>query len=198
MRRRRALRILGAAGAAPLIAPGWSVSDLLSLGLDVRREGSLASGAALEALNAEQARAFTALSDVIIPETATPSASAVGVTEFVDTLLTGWLSEDERDWFLAGIDTIDPLSQRAYQAAFADCAPESQVAIVAALDAELDRLRNDPDSDETRNFFYDVKRFTLAGYFTSEAGLQSLGYRIVPGAFEGCVVLDQYGVGGRR
>lgn len=196
MRRRRALKILGTAGAAPLLAPGWSVSELLSIGLDVRRGGLPASGAALETLDAAQARAFTALSDVIIPETETPSASAVGVTEFVDTLLTGWLPEDERDWFLAGIDTIDPLSQRAYQSAFADCAPASQVAIVAALDAELDRLRSDPDSDETRNFFYDVKRFTLAGYFTSEVGLRSLGYRIVPGAFEGCVLLDQYGARG--
>lgn len=175
-----------------------SVSGLLSLGLEVRQSGGPSFSGALETLSPAQARAISALADVILPETETPAASDVGVTEFIDTLLTGWLSDAERDWFLAGIDTVDPLAQRAYGADFADCEPVSQVAIVAALDAELDRLRNDPDSDETKNFFYDVKRFTLAGYFTSEEGLRSLGYRIVPGAFEGCVLLDQYGVGDRR
>ncbi|MCG8466686.1 MAG: gluconate 2-dehydrogenase subunit 3 family protein [Gemmatimonadetes bacterium] len=196
MKRRRALRILGAAGAAPWVASGAGFSELLALGAEVRR--GRRPGDPLEMLSEAQARALSAITDVILPETDTPSASVVGVTEFIDTLLTGWLPDAERDWFLAGLDTIDPLARRAYGVDFADCQPGDQVAIVSALDAELDRLRRDPTADETRHFFYDVKRFTLAGYFTSEPGMTALGYRIVPGAFEGCVLLDQYGTGDRR
>ena len=93
---------------------------------------------------------------------------------------------------------MDPIARAAHGADFADCTPARQTELVARLDEDLDRRRRDPDIDETRTFFYDVKRFTLAGYFTSEVGLRSLGYRIIPGAFEGCVLLDQYGTGEPR
>ena len=58
--------------------------------------------------------------------------------------------------------------------------------------------RRSSTDDPTSHFFYQMKRFTLAGYFTSEVGMRSLGYRIVPGAFEACVLLDEYGAGTGR
>jgi len=158
--------------------------------------GASLAGRAFETLTQAQARIIATLAETILPETDTPGAAEAGVTEFVDVLITGWLEDDERDWFLAGIETVDTLAQRAYGRDLADCEPGEQMAVVEALDDEVERLRQDPEADETRHFFYDMKRFSLAGYFSSEIGLATLGYRIVPGAFEGCVLLDQYGVGG--
>lgn len=198
MRRRRALEIIGVAAGAPLLAPGGAVAEALALGRRIRSVAGPVGGAPPATLTPAQARTVTALAEVIIPRTDTPGASEAGVTAFVDALLTGWLDASDRDRFLAGLDEVDPTARAAHGADFADCAPARQAELVARMDEELDRLRRDPDEDETRTFFYDMKRFTLAGYFTSQAGLRTLGYRIIPGAFEGCVILDQYGTGERR
>lgn len=198
MRRRRALKIMGAATGAPLLLPGGAVAQALALGQRIRAEVGPVGGAPPATLTPAQARTVTALAEVILPRTDTPGASEAGVTAFVDALLTGWLDASDRDRFLAGLDEVDPIARAAHGADFADCTPARQTELVARLDEDLDRRRRDPDIDETRTFFYDVKRFTLAGYFTSEVGLRSLGYRIIPGAFEGCVLLDQYGTGEPR
>ena len=198
MRRRRALEIIGAAAGAPLLVPGGAVAQALALGERIRAQVGPVGGAPPATLTPAQARAMTALAEVVIPRTDTPGASEAGVTAFVDALLTGWLDAPDRDRFLAGLDEVDPIARAAHGADFADCTPAQQTDLVARLDEDLDRRRQDPDVDETQIFFYDVKRFTLAGYFTSQVGLRTLGYRIIPGAFEGCVLLDQYGTGDRR
>jgi len=183
------------AGAGGL-ASGEFGAESPELGTSAAGSGASLDGPALETLTQAQARIISTLAETIIPATDTAGATEAGVTEFVDLLVTGWLEDDERDWFLAGIETVDTLAQRAYGRDLADCEPGEQMAVVGALDDEVDRLRQDPAADETRHFFYDMKRFALAGYFSSQVGLATLGYRIVPGAFEGCVLLDQYGVGG--
>ena len=198
MRRRRALEIIGAAAGAPLLVPGGAVAEALALGQRIRSVVGPVDGAPPATLSPAQARTVTALAEVIIPPTDTPGASEAGVTAFVDALLTGWLDAPDRDRFLAGLDEVDATARAAHAAAFADCAPSRQTELVAQLDEDLDRRRRDPAENERQTFFYDMKRFTLAGYFTSQPGLRSLGYRIVPGAFEGCVILDQYGTGEGR
>ncbi len=198
LKRRRVIKILGSAAGAPLIASGGVFSEAIALGRRIRADIGTLPGEVPATLTAAQDRVVTALAEIIIPETDTPGATAGGVNEFVDALVTGWLDETERDRFLTGIDTVDPAAQAAHGADFADCAADQQAAHVSRLDEEVDRLRQDPEADETEHFFYDMKRFTLAGYFTSEVGLRTLGYRVVPGAFEGCVLIDQYGSGGPR
>ena len=132
---------------------------------------------------------MAALAETIIPATDTPGASEAGVTEFVAALVDGWLDDDDRDRFLTGLDTVDPAARDRFGADFADCTADEQAALVGDLDADLTGLRDDPDADETRHFFHDVKRFTLTGYFTSEVGLEAIGYRTTFRAFEGCAPL---------
>ena len=198
MKRRRALEIIGVAAGAPLLVPGGAVAEALALGQRIRSAAGPAGGAPPATLTPAQARTVTALAETIIPRTDTPGASEAGVTAFVDALLTGWLDASDRDRFLAALDEVDPIARSAHGAAFADCTPDQQAALAGRLDEDLGRRRRDPAIDETQTFFYDMKRFTLAGYFTSEPGLRSLGYRVIPGAFEGCVILDQYGTGEGR
>ncbi|MCE2423146.1 MAG: gluconate 2-dehydrogenase subunit 3 family protein [Gemmatimonadetes bacterium] len=198
MRRRRALEIIGAAAGAPLLMPGGAVARAVALGQRIRAVTGPVGDGPPATLTPAQARTLTALAEVIIPRTDTPGASEAGVTAFVDALLTGWLDAPDRDRFLAGLDAVGRTARAAHAVDFADCTLAQQTALVARMDEDLDRLRRDPDEDERRTFFYDMKRFTLAGYFTSEPGLRSLGYRIIPGAFEGCVILDQYGTGEGR
>ena len=198
MRRRRALEIIGVAAGAPLLVPGGAVAEALALGQRIRSVAGPVGGAPPATLTPAQARTVTALAETIIPRTDTPGASEAGVTAFVDALLTGWLDAPDRDRFLAGLDEVDPTARAAHGADFADCTPAQQRGLVAQMDEDLDRRRRNADEDERQTFFYDMKRFTLAGYFTSQPGLRTLGYRIIPGAFEGCVILDQYGTGQDR
>ena len=196
MQRRRAIQVLGGVAGAPLVMPSGALAELLAWGGRVRasippngRPDSAAATTPATTLTPERARAMEALADIIIPETDTPGAAEAGVTEFVTALVDGWLEDDDRDRFLAGLDTVDPAARERFGADFADCTEAQRTQLVGEFDAELTRMREDPDARASRYFFHDVKRFTITAYFTSEAGLDALGYRISFRTFEGCAPL---------
>ena len=188
--------MLGGIVGGPLLAPEGAFAELVAWAERVRASGRAPTGTdapaaqvAASLLTPSRARVMAALAEAIIPATDTPGASEAGVTEFVAALVDGWLDDDDRDRFLTGLDTVDPAARDRFGSDFADCAPDEQGALVGNLDADLTRLREDPEADETRHFFHDVKRFTLTAYFTSEVGLEAIGYRTTFPAFEGCAPL---------
>ena len=195
MKRRRAIGVLGGIVGGPLLAPEGTFAELVAWAERVRASGTPAGAdaaapqVAASLLTPPRARVMAAMAEAIIPATDTPGASEAGVTEFVAALVDGWLDDDDRDRFLAGLDTVDPSARDRFGRDFADCTATQQATLVGDLDADLTRLRDDPDADETRHFFHDVKRFTLTGYFTSEVGLEAIGYRTTFRAFEGCAPL---------
>lgn len=188
--------MLGGILGGPLLAPEGAFAELVAWAERVRASGGTpartdAAGPQVAAslLTPPRARVMAAMAEAIIPATDTPGASEAGVMDFVAALVDGWLDDDDRDRFLAGLDTVDPSARDRFGRDFADCTATQQAALVSDLDADLTRLRDDPDADETRHFFHDVKRFTLTGYFTSEVGLEAIGYRTTFPAFEGCAPL---------
>ena len=195
MKRRQAIGVLGGVASAPVLMPfdelkrmvAWRERVLASAAPPGASEAATAQAASL--LTPPRARAMEALAEVIVPATDTPGASEAGVTEFVAALVDGWLDDDDRDRFLAGLDTVDPACRKRFGSPFAECAPGDQAAFVRGLDQEVTRLREDPAADESQHFFHDVKRFALTAYFTSEAGLAALGYRTTFRTFEGCAPL---------
>ncbi len=198
MKRRRAIGVLGGVAGAPLLMPVDEIEHLLAWRQRVQdAAGSpaprgLASDAATQTaslLTPPRARVMEALAEVIIPATDTPGASEAGVTDFVAALVDGWLADDDRDRFLAGLDTVDPACQGRFGSPFAECPPGDQAAFVRELDDELTRLREDPTADETQHFFHDIKRFAVTAYFTSDVGLDAIGYRTTFRTFEGCAPL---------
>ncbi len=203
MKRRTAIGVLGGVAGGPLLMPLDEVGRILAwrervigsagpgggLDGDAGTGGDGATTPAPSLLTPARARVMEALAEVIIPETDTPGALEAGVTGFVAALVDGWLDDDDRDRFLAGLDTVDPACRERFGSPFAECAPGEQAAFVGGLDEELTRLREDRAADESQHFFHDVKRFTLTAYFTSEAGLDALGYRTTFRTFEGCAPL---------
>ena len=196
MKRRRAIGVLGGIVGGPLLAPEGAFAELVAWAERVRASAGTPVGTNEAApqvtaslLTPPRARVMAALAEVIIPATDSPGASEAGVTEFVAALVDGWLDDDDRDRFLSGLDTVDPSARDRFGTDFADCTAAQQAALVGDLDADLTRHRDDPATDETEHFFHDVKRFTLTAYFTSEVGLEAIGYRITFRAFEGCAPL---------
>ncbi|MGI9626360.1 MAG: gluconate 2-dehydrogenase subunit 3 family protein [Longimicrobiales bacterium] len=186
MDRRTALRALAAATALPVI-PSGQLAGLLNARRTVEcglREDTFR----LLALNAHEVELVKVIADTILPPSDTPGATDVGVHEFVDLIVAEWMDEAERDTFTQGLRSVDDWAQEVHGAGFLNLSPENQFARVAALDSEMNAsAANDGESPGQRPFFWWMKRLTLTGYFTSEAGAALTDYRIIPGAFEGCL-----------
>src|SRR5882724_9094533 len=103
MRRREAVRFLGAALALPFLPRGAEAA--IELGEQIHRR--LGGDVPFRTLNPDQQKLVTMIAEMIIPETDTPGATSVKVPEFIDLILTEWASDDERATFLAGLKDID-------------------------------------------------------------------------------------------
>lgn len=131
-----------------------------------------------------QRRCTRALCDVIMPaDESSPSASAVGVHDFIDE----WISSPypaqagDRRLILEGLRWIEDESQRRFQKPFADLSADNQTAI-------CDDLASPRQKDKKGAAFF--KRFrdlTSGGYFTTAEGMKAVGYvgNSPSGTFEG-------------
>ncbi len=192
MQRREALRLLAATAALPILS-----RDAFSLFREVHQQ--LAEAPALKTLNPHQNATVTAISELIIPQTDTPGAKAVRVNEFIDLILTEWYEGDEKARFLAGLDDVDLRSRDVFGKDFIGCSEKQQVQILSSLDEELAGIRQPMDlhregrfAPTEKQFFYMMKRLTLVGYYTSQAGFeQELHEQIIPSSHAGCVPVEE-------
>ena len=122
-----------------------------------------------------QLRTTAALSDLILPEDErSPSASAVGVPDFIDE----WVSapypqqRDDRERILAGLEWLEQQSRDRFGTAFADAREDQQSALVDAIAY--------PDSaarlEEQAEFFRRFRYLTVGAFYTTEAGMKDAGY----------------------
>jgi gluconate 2-dehydrogenase gamma chain len=191
MDRREALRLL-AMGAAVQLAPG----NLFA----VLREARAVLGAqsAPRTLDPHQYATVTAITELIIPRTDTPGAADVGVSEFIDLIVTEWYKPDERTHFLNGLADVDSRTQALFGKKFVESSPRQQADILTALGEQMteeaeavrDQARQYRGSrpEPNQNFYYMLRGLTLTGYYTSEAGAtRELDFQIIPGHNEGCI-----------
>ncbi|HXC48701.1 MAG TPA: gluconate 2-dehydrogenase subunit 3 family protein [Candidatus Sulfotelmatobacter sp.] len=189
MERREALRLMGAASVFSVLS-----SDLFTATLQAQIAANQAG--TLRTLSPAQNEIVVAMSDVMIPATATPGAKAAKVNEFIDLILTEWATEEERKIFLEGLAEADRKTNAVFGHGFAAASAKEQAAIVQAFDEELAASRNEKLPEQIRSwevsllhpFFAQMRRLTLVGYYTSPIGQeQELKVEIIPGALHGCV-----------
>ena len=56
--------------------------------------------------------------ELIMPQTETPSALQVGVGDFIEFVVNSWFTNEERKKFLRGLHEIDRISGKKYDNAF--------------------------------------------------------------------------------
>jgi len=192
MERREALRLMGAASVFSVLS-----SDLFTATLQAQLVAN--QSGSLRTLSPAQNEIVLAMSDVMIPATATPGAKAAKVNEFVDLILTDWATEEERKIFLDGLAEADRKSNALFGHGYAAAAPHEQTAIVQIFDEELATARNEELPKEVRSwevtllhpFFAQMRRLVFVGYYTSLIGQdQELKVEIIPGALHGCVPVE--------
>ncbi|HBJ82328.1 MAG TPA: Tat pathway signal protein [Verrucomicrobiales bacterium] len=122
-----------------------------------------------------QKRAARALCDVIIPaDDTSPSASAVGVPDFIDE----WISSPypaqagDRPIILDGLKWIDEEAKRRFQKTFADLTLEQQTAICDDLATGQPK----PEHKKAASFFKRFRDLTAGGYYTTPEGMKAIGY----------------------
>ncbi|MFG6935548.1 gluconate 2-dehydrogenase subunit 3 family protein [Burkholderia pseudomallei] len=123
------------------------------------------------ALTALELDTIISLSDVILPGTRHELApSRVNIGAFFDE----WLSapyptqSSDRKVILDGVKLLEAESQQRFGAAFSNLSSARHVELVAWLANS---------QGTTREFFVRFRYLLLGGYFTSDHGMQAIGYR---------------------
>jgi len=127
-------------------------------------------------LTAAQRQLAAMLADLIIPaDDHSPSATSVGVVDFIDEWVSAPYPDCQRDRpiVLAGFTWLDAEAARRFAKRFAALAPTQQVSI---CDDICDARRAAPARREAATFFALYRDLTAAGFYSTEAGRKDLGY----------------------
>ncbi len=138
-------------------------------------------------------KTITILADIIIPrDDVSGSASDAGVPAFIEFIVKDMPRHQVP--MRGGLKWLDLQCLRKYNADFASCSNENQIAMVDEI-AFPEKAK--PEMAQGVAFFNLMRDLTATGFFTSEIGIKDLGYQgNRPNQWDGVPqdVLDQYGL----
>lgn len=169
MKRRDLLRAAGAATAL----------SLLPRDAEAAWSRVMAGYRPAAGLTSAQRSLVGGIADVIFPRTDTPSATDVGVTDWVDLIVAEYYADDVRTVFASGLDSIDAQVRGSQGRAFAELDLTAKVEVVASLDAprpnpsdgrEAPAAQDDAAraASAARAAYTRLKGLVVHGYFTSQ------------------------------
>lgn len=135
----------------------------------------------------QERHASRALCDIIIPaDESSPSASAVGVPDFLDE----WVSSPypaqagDRKVILEGLKWIDDEAAKRFGKPFAQLTPEQQITICDDI-SHVSKAK--PAFKKAAVFFKRFRDLTAGGYYTTPEGMKAIGYvgNVPSGTFAG-------------
>jgi gluconate 2-dehydrogenase gamma chain len=143
-------------------------------------------------LSPQNFRLVEHLVEMIIPADDTPGAREAGVAEFIDFMLANRVAvsadEDTRTvdeklrlgaqaqvQFTSGLSWLNAHCESEHRRSFMDCSAEQQIDVLEQL-AYKSKFRPAAEGGPGREFFQLLRDYTVAGYYTSKIGLESLGY----------------------
>ncbi len=121
-------------------------------------------------------KAVTALCDVVLPEDdISPSASAVGVPEFINEWVSAPYPDQESDLqtVRGGLVWLNTESDKRYGTAFHSLEESQQIAICEDIHHQPDAR---PEFQQAAAFFNRFRWLTLCGFYTTDAGRKDVGY----------------------
>jgi gluconate 2-dehydrogenase gamma chain len=171
-------------GAASLLG-GTIAATQLSTFMS-RAAVAAAAGEPPEFFDADQFALVERIVDVMIPETDTPGAHAVGVHHFVDLMLAEWASPERQARYVRGLNQLDAELQGPDGDSFVDLAPDQQLEVLRAVDAAA-------YADDAGNpFFVELKKMVLFSFYSSEIGAtEELQHEALPGQYRHCIPVDE-------
>jgi hypothetical protein len=138
-------------------------------------------------------KTITILADIIIPkDEVSGGASEAKVREFIEFIVKD--IPEHQVPMRGGLRWLDVQCMKQYDADFASCSKENQIAMVDQI-AYPETAK--PEMKQGVAFFNLMRNLTSTGFFTSEIGIKDLGYEgNKPNQWDGVPkdVLDQYGL----
>ena len=194
MSRRELLRsaciVGGVAAFAPIAARAQAVLDELTpaqRGVDASAELLVPDWKPIF-FSAEQDEFLVALSDVMIPTTETPGAKQALVNRYLDLLFAAETPSVQQK-FLASLRCIDDESRRVYGKRFVGLTNDEQVEVLIpmAYPSQGDEWMSS-STNPAQEHFSRLKSSITDAYYTSEIGMQALGWdgAFAHGEYEGC------------
>jgi len=110
---------------------------------------------------------------IIPPDDEAKGALEAGAPEFIDLL-----TSENKDYQVAlggGLMWLDNTCADRYEKVYLDCAPEQQKEILDQI-AYRKNAKHDPSLGQGIEFFGFLRKLTADGFFTSEIGINYLGY----------------------
>ncbi len=124
----------------------------------------------------EQLRTATALCEVIIPQDdKSPSASAVGVPDFLDEWVSAPYPEQQadRNQILEGLVWLNNESKRRFSKEFADLAETEKQKICDDI-CHVPKAK--PELKSAAQFFTKFRNLTAGGFYTTKEGMKDIQY----------------------
>jgi hypothetical protein len=198
--RRTLLKTLAGTLALPVIV-GFSAEEVLALGLSAHRQKPRApEPVAGVGLSAAQQSMLEAVTETLLPRTATPGATDARVVPFVDAMVRGWFPEDARQRYLLELARFDRRCRDQFGVDFVDASSEQRQQLLSAEEQDAVAARAgknfNPNPGELSDAcFFDVTKWlAVYGYFTSEAVLEGvLGHRNFYSRYDGDVTIPSAG-----
>jgi gluconate 2-dehydrogenase gamma chain len=187
MDRRRALKLIGAAGVAPLAGGfDWTSEEVArSASQLVARQAAPATVFAPDFFNPHEWETVRALVDLVIPaDERSPAATAAGVPEFIDFMMVDG-TEARRTAMRGGLAWLDTETRRRHDVTFLTASDAQRRDV---LDAIAWPQRASPTLQSGVAWFNSFRDLTGAGFFSSRIGhedLQYMGNVMVP-VWNGC------------
>ena len=156
-------------GAAPVTAKPYGTDPLLN---HTYKPGDLWP----LTLSGDQRKTVSALCDVVLPaDDRSPSASSVGVPDFIDE----WISAPypnqlrDREIVLTGLASLEADSRKRFNGSFAGLEAAQKTTLVDTLaSAEKDKA----ESAKPASFFSTFRDLTMTGFYTTPAGMKDIGF----------------------
>jgi hypothetical protein len=192
MNRRKALQKTATLAGASALTPG-----LLSLLQSCQSQPTLDWTPAI--LNSDQARLVSTLVDTILPKTGTPGAIELQVDRFIDLVIANIFDETGQQSILTQMDWFNQKCKDVFGDFFADLSVDARAEVLRIEEVETPKYNKQvwgtPVGEQPPIGVYrTLKSLALWGYFSSEAiGKNVLSYDPIPGAYLGCIPLEDVG-----
>lgn len=130
--------------------------------------------------NANQVRILEILVDSLIPSSTTPGAKDLGISIFVNKMLTDCYENEVQVSFKNGLENAEKLARDSFSKSLFDCDTIQRNELIKKLATSSDVPQ--------KEFFTLLKSLTVLGYTTTEYVMtKHYNYVMAPGHYYGCV-----------
>ena len=166
---------------------GAGLIAMLGFGLEI----NLRAADIGTALSRAQRTTLKTLADTILPPTDTPGAIDVGVMHFFEFIVRRGMDEPVHAAFCEGLKLLRADARRHLGTHLETASLQHRFAYIDSIDRELfDQEFANPERKSLLDCYATVKRLTVIGFYTSDAGAHSeLHVEAFPGPFVGSVQL---------